>query len=82
MKRASAIASVAFALAASASLLAITTAASAQGLRDLVGDRAESRGDLRDLHFGSVLEFAMICATYCETGWRGATICATSFWTG
>ena len=49
MKWAPAIASAAFALAASASLLATPTTASAQGLRELLGDRAESRGDLRDL---------------------------------
>ena len=54
MKWAPAIASAAFALAASASLLATPTTASAQGLRELLGDRAESRSDtgrddLRDL---------------------------------
>ena len=50
MKRASVIASAAFVcLAASASLLATTTAPSAQGLRDLLKDRLERRNDLRDL---------------------------------
>ena len=49
MKHGPAIAKVAFIIAASASLLTTTTSVSAQGLRDLIGDQGESRGDLRDL---------------------------------
>ena len=49
MKRAPIIASAAFVLTMSASLLAATSPISAQGLRELLGDRVENRGDLRDL---------------------------------
>src|SRR5215831_4110595 len=49
MTRAPAIATAALVLAASASLLMTALTASAQGLRELLGDRAESRNDLRDL---------------------------------
>ena len=46
MKRAPAIATAALALG---TLLAATPMASAQGLRELLGERANSRNDLRDL---------------------------------
>src|SRR5262249_9040025 len=49
MKRGPAITRALFIVAASASLLTTATSVSAQGLRDLVGDRAEGRGELRDL---------------------------------
>ena len=49
MKRAPIIASAAFVLTMSASLLAAASPTSAQGLRDLLGDRVENRSDLREL---------------------------------
>jgi hypothetical protein len=48
MKHGPIIATAAFALAASASVFVMTATASGQGLRDLLGDRAENRGDFRD----------------------------------
>jgi hypothetical protein len=49
MKHGPVIAGAAFILVVSTALLTTATPVSAQGLRDLIGDRAESRGDLRDL---------------------------------